>query len=332
MCSLPNFEKAKRALAQGASLEQELQEKLPAAARCLIAVSGGKDSVCLLHALCALREEKKLEIAVAHVDHGLREESAEDARWVEEFCNTLGVACVLGKLEQKPAQENLEAWARRNRYIFLEETRQALGFDWILTAHHLGDLRETFLMKMLSGKQPRNILFCSPEQHLLRPFLTCEPERILEYLAQHKLAFREDASNKNNTFFRNAIRNSLMPYLVQLFGKDVQDTINTLALYSALELEQRDEAAAAAAQKLSELGFGSKAQKKAICLATLALKTPQDLDLIGAFLHPMLHYRVSSAKAFEALRVLHNKAQACQFPGGFELRLQAGGFQLRKIE
>ena len=114
--------------------------------RLLLAVSGGRDSATLLCLLSQFRKEFSLELAVAHVDHSLRENSASDAQFVEDLAAGLGLPFYLKRLDGDLKGQNLETWARERRYEALEEFRVESGSDVVVTAHHAGDQAETCLL------------------------------------------------------------------------------------------------------------------------------------------------------------------------------------------
>ena len=127
---------------------------LPKHSRILVALSGGMDSVVLMHLLDTLSSDQNWHIEVAHYHHGIRgEEADEDAAFSEKLAKESGLNFHIEKLPPMPdsSSENWEAFARRHRYEFLEKCRETAGLDWIVTAHHTDDQAETILMKILHG-------------------------------------------------------------------------------------------------------------------------------------------------------------------------------------
>ena len=194
----------------------------------LCAVSGGLDSVTLLHFLHRLSQEEDFQLAAAHYNHCLRgEDSEEDARFVEQLCADWGIPCVAGDGDVAGyAQEHgmsIEEAARHCRYAFLEEAAAALGGACIATAHQAEDQAETVLMQLIRGSGSEGLGGMSPRRDkLIRPFLTVSREEIEAYAAAHDIPHREDASNHDLHFTRNKIRHQLIPLLQEINPAVVQ--------------------------------------------------------------------------------------------------------------
>ena len=198
----------------------------------LVAVSGGRDSIALLHWLHS-RGFKKL-IAV-HLDHRLRAESGEDAAFVKKFARQLGIECILGTADvaalAKKERLSIETAARRARHEFFARIAIERACPRIFLAHHADDQVETFLHHLLRGAGPSGLCGMSAVSNLemhgatllvARPLLGTWREEIDAYIAHHKLPFREDASNADPAFTRNRIRHSIIPVLTETMGRDVR--------------------------------------------------------------------------------------------------------------
>ncbi len=200
-----------------------LQEAIPTrGAHLLAAVSGGADSVVLLHALDSLG----YQVTAAHFNHQLRESSAADEDFVKSLCNTHRVPlCVgRGKVREAAADEqlSLEDAARKLRYEFLFSSAVKLDADAVVTGHHADDQVETILMNLNRGAGPAGLtgmkLSWVPNPWsntipLMRPLLSVWKEEILAYIQKHGLEFVEDPTNKDPSFLRNRIRHQLIPLL-----------------------------------------------------------------------------------------------------------------------
>ena len=184
--------------------------------RVLCAVSGGADSMCLLH---WLHSQPDLELFAAHFEHGIRgEESLRDAAFVETFCRQQGIPCVTehGDVPALAREKGLglEEAARELRYAFLERTAGELQCDWILTAHNADDNAETVLLNLCRGAGIAGLSGIPPERgRILRPLLHCTREEIEAYLRDNGVPHVEDSSNESPAFSRNRIRQQVMPVL-----------------------------------------------------------------------------------------------------------------------
>jgi len=175
----------------------------------LVAVSGGLDSMVLLHALRFGRTT--FPITAAHFDHRMRARSGDDADWVRGVCTAWDVA-LLREAAQHPPRS--EAAARAQRYAFLEAAAARVGADAIATAHHADDQAETILFRLLRGAGLHGLRGIPPRRgRLVRPLLEFTRADAREYARENRLAWREDPSNRDERFARNRIRRRLLPAL-----------------------------------------------------------------------------------------------------------------------
>jgi len=195
-------------------------------ARLLCGVSGGADSVALLHALCRVRAQAGFALCAVHVQHGLRgEASAEDERFVRALCRELGVELRVETLSLPGDMDTpgMETLARQERRIAFARAVRRTGADALLLAHHRDDQTETVLMHLLRGSGLSGL--CGMRERtpfeegawLLRPFLDIPKARILEALASEGMPHREDESNARPVTARNALRLNVLPALEALF-------------------------------------------------------------------------------------------------------------------
>ena len=203
----------------------------------LAAVSGGADSVAMLHLLTqSLPPEGKL--AVAHVNHGLRGDASDtDAEFVRSLAEGYGLRYFECRLE--PVVALNENSARNLRYGFLVQQAEQIGFRYLAVAHTSDDQTETVLHRILRGtglsglSGIASIRVMTPAVSLLRPVLHLRRSAILTYLESHDKIFREDKTNFENQFTRNRIRNRLLPMLREEFNPQVDEAVCRLASLAA---------------------------------------------------------------------------------------------------
>src|SRR5438093_1036024 len=181
--------------------------------RVLVAVSGGADSVALLHVLMRLAPSLRLTLHVAHVDHGLRPESADEASFVARLAHHFGLRVEILPVTVPP-EASLEAAARRARYAALEKCADRVGADRIAVAHTANDQAETVVMRLLEGAGPRGLAGIPPVRgRIIRPLIDARREEIVTELERADLPWVEDPSNRDPRFLRNRIRHDVLPVL-----------------------------------------------------------------------------------------------------------------------
>ncbi len=194
-------------------------DMLPRNATVLIALSGGRDSMALCHALLALRKELGFSLSAAHLNHGLRgAESARDAAFVADYCQTVGLPLLQSSVDvaalATAQKRGIEETAREARYAFLEESAAAYSATRIATAHHADDNLETLLLHLLRGAGLRGLAGIPPIRGcIVRPMLHCTRADIDAYLAEEGIPYVEDSSNADEAMRRNQLRHSIVPQL-----------------------------------------------------------------------------------------------------------------------
>lgn len=200
---------------------------IPSRKRVLVAVSGGPDSVCLLHILLQLRKELDISLYIAHLNHGLRgEESDMDARYVLDLAQKLDVPVKVEKGNITGYQDehhlSLEEAAREVRYGFLAQAAETVGADLVAVGHTLNDQVETILLHLIRGTGTRGLRglqasqvlkFDSRKLLVIRPLLEIRREDTEEYCKRFDLQPCLDSSNLSLSMLRNRIRHELLPLL-----------------------------------------------------------------------------------------------------------------------
>jgi tRNA(Ile)-lysidine synthase len=185
----------------------------------VVAVSGGPDSVCILHLLHELRDSLKIDLVVAHYDHGLRPDEDEyETQFVHRLAESMNLRFETEKahsLNGGDAATNEEK-ARDARYAFLEKVMDKLQAQKIALGHNLNDQAETVIMRFLRGSGPSGLAGIPPirEQKIIRPLIEIKREQILSYLTSRELSHVLDSSNLETKYLRNKIRLNLMPLLL----------------------------------------------------------------------------------------------------------------------
>jgi tRNA(Ile)-lysidine synthetase-like protein len=176
--------------------------------RYVVAVSGGVDSVVLLHVLAARPD---LRLTVAHFDHGIRPDSREDRLFVQELAASHGLPFVYdeGILGPKASEEV----ARKARYDFLHRARQASGAQALVTAHHQDDALETAIINILRGTGRRGLTSLKSTDIVKRPMLHISKTDIRSYADKNNLKWHEDSTNADQMYLRNHIRHRIVPRL-----------------------------------------------------------------------------------------------------------------------
>lgn len=205
----------------------------------LLAFSGGRDSVYLAKMLCAAGFS---EVTLAHLDHGLRPESALDAAWVQQFGDIHHIPVLTEKINVTELARTLgcglEEAGREARYAFFAKIGKASGCARVLLAHHADDQVETFLFRLLRGSGANGLrgmatrstrIVDSFTLELLRPILDVWRSDIDAFFARTGIEFREDASNRDPRWTRNRIRHELVPVLEQVMQRPVRQAVMNAA-------------------------------------------------------------------------------------------------------
>lgn len=307
-------------------------DMLAAGEHVLVAVSGGADSVALLHCLVALSSEYDLGLTVAHLNHRIRGEAADaDADFVRRMSLELGLRFIGATVEVKRQAElagrNLEEHARGVRYGFLRAAARRAGAGKIAVGHNRNDQAETALFRFLRGSGIAGLAAIHPvvDGLVIRPLLDCGRELILDYLARRAIGHREDASNDDLRYARNRLRHETIPCLERGFNPRL---VPALARQARMAGETWDyiqtEAARTCRGILSSAGGGR----------TLAIPALMDL-------HPALRNEVVRQALLEGLGSLRGIGSVhiegilalCARRGGDgQVQLPHGGRAIRQFD
>jgi tRNA(Ile)-lysidine synthase len=215
----------------------------------LVAVSGGADSVALIHILFELAPSLAVRLAIAHLNHGLRlPESDRDAEFVTSLAHHLKLPLFLDEIDVHSYRErhklSPEEAARNVRYNFLKQVAEKNDFTKIAVGHHLDDNAELVLMFLLRGSGPLGLSGMPPirsgmppggDDKIIRPLIDIRRSQILNYLTQKKLPYVSDSTNTNRRYLRNRIRHDLLPELASKYNPNIVETLNRLACITRSE-------------------------------------------------------------------------------------------------
>ncbi len=311
---------------------------LPRGTRVVVAVSGGPDSLCLLHVLRALAPERELRLHVAHLDHRLRPESADDAQFVAQLAEEWGLPATMGSEDvaahARRTKTGLEAAARELRYRFLAQAARATQARTIALGHTADDQAETVLLRLLRGAGPgglaamrprRPVQREHPELLLIRPLLETRRDEVESYCRAFALEPLRDSSNEQPIYARNRVRGYILP-LLKTYNANIVATLARTARVCADEDELVDGFADRAWQAIAQL------RETEVVLGRAEF----------AELHPALRRRVLRRAITEiapevelgaqhidlALDAIGAGRKRMQLPGGLWLRIEREELQI----
>ena len=254
----------------------------------VIGVSGGPDSICLLHVLNDLKNELNFKIYVAHINHMIRKEADEETEYVKSFCKNIGVECFVKRIDvikiSKELKMGTEEAGRKIRYDFFEEVLKNTNSNKIATAHNNNDKVETIIMNILRGSGIAGLKGLDPirENKFIKPLIEISREEIEAYCEENRLAPRIDKSNNENIYTRNKVRNSVIPYIKKEFNPNILKTINRLSEVATEENEYLDKITIQAFNEINvrAISKGNLEKNKETETITLDLKKFNNLELV----------------------------------------------------
>lgn len=216
--------------------------------RVLVALSGGPDSVCLLHILYSLKEELQIDLGAMHINHMLRgEEAKEDSIYTKNLCDKLGIKYYVREINiEKIAKErgiSSETCGREERYKAFAEVCNLDGFQKTAVAHNANDQAETVLMRMMRGTGLEGLTGIKAEREggIIRPILCLNRDEIERYCEEKGLNPRIDKSNYERVYNRNKVRLDILPYMRENFNEDIINALNRMAMLLQKDNEFIDE-------------------------------------------------------------------------------------------
>lgn len=296
--------------------------------KALLGLSGGRDSVALLHLLLAAGHR---DLVVCHLNHRLRgRESDDDAAFVQSLAEKHGLTCEIGRTDVKALARkkklSIETAARKARHAFFERMSRKHGTSDVLLAHHADDQAETILGNVLRGCGLEGLAAMGLVTNLddglsfLRPLLHTRRSQIDAYVAAHGLAYREDSSNASAEHRRNRLRHEALPLLSEIAGRDVVPLLNRLGTIAEFDTFYLNDEATAwfeacrEGQKLTQLD-SLRELDTAILSRVIGFWLREHLKLPGIGFDEVL--------SVLSLLVSHGPAKV-NLPGGHFARRKAG--------
>lgn len=211
-------------------LKEFLSKKKKKDSPFLLALSGGPDSLCLFFALL----EAKIPFAVAHIDHGWREESAQEYLEMQALAKKFSIPFFGKKLEKPEGKQDLENKARQQRFAFFKELIEKNDFDALLTGHQKDDGAETVLKRVLESAHLFALQGIEEESQregvrFLRPLLAFPKKELVDWLKVRGHSYFKDSTNEDTYFLRARLRKILIPFMSKCFGKEIVNPLAEIA-------------------------------------------------------------------------------------------------------
>jgi len=292
--------------------------------RVLVAVSGGPDSLCLLHVLWSERAARgPAAVEAAHLDHGLRgDESAQEAAWVAAWCRERGIPCHVGQADvaglARDRKQSKQEAARTARLAFLEETAAQIGASRIATGHTRDDQVETVLMNVLRGTGLDGLRGIPARRGpFVRPLLDVSRAEIEDYCASHGLEPRRDPSNlSSDAYTRNRVRLELLPLLARDYNPAAAEALLRLSEIAGRDLDYL--------QTQADAALGDATRERDVF--RLVLDRPTLTGLHPALLRHVLRRAIAGLRGTRGGITHDHIEQACRavaapVPGAFGLNL-----------
>lgn len=244
----------------------------------VVGVSGGPDSICLLHILNSIKEKYNIQLYVAHINHMIRENAKIDEKYVIDFCKSINVPVYVKHVDvlniAKQQKISTEEAGRNERYNFFDEVLEKTNSNKIAIAHNSNDKAETVIMNILRGSGISGLKGIEPKRNnkYIRPLIETSRDEIESYCSEHKLQTRHDESNDENIYNRNKVRNVIIPYIKKEFNNNIVNTINRLSEVATEESEYIN--------KIVEKEYNNSCIKIEDNIIELDLKKFNNLDIV----------------------------------------------------
>lgn len=310
-----------------ADFDLGILRRFPPSRRYLIGVSGGRDSIVLLHQLV---EQGYRRLVVCHLDHKLRgRQSRADARFVEKNALELNLDLELAAVDiaalAKKQKISIETAGRNARYQFFAEVARRRRCRTIFLGHHADDLVETFLINLFRGSGTGGLAgmreiatrqIDKTELTIVRPLLGIWRDEIDRYVARHHLKYREDATNKSLVPLRNRVRRQIIPYLEKQFGRPIRRSIWRVASIASDEKAFFDELLPANLSKVRQLAV------KPLLAMPIAVQRRMVHEWLQAADIPNMSFDL--VERVRALLDISNKVAKTNLPGRRYVRRRSG--------
>ena len=227
--------------------------------RVVVGVSGGPDSVALIFLLHKLRKELNLDLHIAHLDHQLRKDSDQDKEFVKSLAQKLNLPFTSAEINigRLPKKGSIEEIARKERLRFIFTVAKNIGATKIALGHNQDDQAETVLMRLIRGTGLSGLASILPKRKMgewtiVRPLIEVPRKAIECYLKRKKIKPRIDLSNKELIYFRNHIRNRLIPQLIKDYNPNIKLVLANAAQIAACDYDYLEKAARRALHRLKK--------------------------------------------------------------------------------
>jgi len=293
----------------------------------LIGVSGGADSMALLHCLCHW-PDSDLRLTVVHIHHGLRGDTADqDAFFVQNYCNEHGIPCFLRYVDAAAValerHISVETAGRQLRYDLFEQIRCQVGADYIVTAHNADDQTETVLMRLLRGCGIDGLVGIPAKRGLIRrPLLCCTRAEIEAYCGEYDIPYVQDETNTDMQYTRNRVRHLVLPILRDI-NPSVDAALRRLSCHAAEDAAYLRQNAVEALQKAKQCDAW---------IASVFLSQPQSIRrrMISILLSETSVPSIEEAHIIAVDHLLERGVGETCLPGGIILSVSQGKLRFHR--